>query len=279
MQPKEARRLVNSWVGKETNGLVKKILPPNALDELTRLVLANALYFKGEWSNKFDADDTKDYDFYLLNGDSIKVPFMSMYERQYISVFDGFKVLKLPFVPIVWSQKSNGKGGWTYSRDKKPRFSMYIFLPDAEDGLPALVEKAGSESGFIECCIPSESVLVGKFRIPKFKFKYDIEASEMLMTLGLVLPFDPSTGLSEMVDHSQPLSVSKIYHKSFIEVNEEGAVAAAATVDEDDSGYSLEDIEELVIDFVADHPFLFLIREDKTGMVQFIGQVLNPSTT
>ncbi|KAK1384496.1 SERPIN domain-containing protein [Heracleum sosnowskyi] len=275
----EARLLVNSWVEKETNGLVRKILPPKSLSSSTMLVLANALYFKAEWMEMFDPDDTKDYDFYLLNGDSVKVPFMRMRGHQYISVFDGFKALKLPYAPVDWTQKPNGKGGWTYSCDKKPIFSMYIFLPDAKDGLPALVEKAGSESGFLDRHIPSESVLVGQFRIPKFKFEYKIELSEALKTIGLDSPFDPEEGLREMVAHGAPLIVSKIYHKAFIEVNEEGTVAAAATVVEEQLGFSLTEIKKVMIDFVADHPFLVFIREDKTGMVLFIGQVLDPSTT
>lgn len=277
MQFEEARLLVDSWVEKETNGLVRKILPPNSLSSSTMLVLANALYFKAEWRDMFEEDMTKDYNFYLLNGNSVKVPFMRMCASQCISVFDGFKVLKLPYAPVEWTQKPNGKGGFTYSCHKKPKFSMYIFLPDAKDGLPALVEKAGEQSGFLECHIPSEYVRVGQFRIPKFKFAYNMELSEALKTLGLVLPFDPHGGLSEMA-HGRPLVVSKIYHKSFIEVNEEGTIAAAATFAEEQLGCCLMEIEEVVIDFVADHPFLFFIREDKTGMVLFIGQVLDPST-
>lgn len=90
----------------ETNGLVKEILPSDSLDQFTRLVLANALYFRGQWAHVFNADMTEDYDFYFLNGDSIQVPFMTMWsDMQYIRVFDSFKVLKLPYSSIVWSKK------------------------------------------------------------------------------------------------------------------------------------------------------------------------------
>ncbi|KAK1380221.1 Serpin-ZX [Heracleum sosnowskyi] len=271
----EARHLVNSWVEKNTNDLVKEILPPKSLTRSTRLVLANALYFKGEWTNLFDADDTEDYDFYFLNDDSVKVPFMRMGGHQRISVFDDFKVLKLPYTRAVM-----GQDNWNASFDKKRSFSMYIFLPDTKDGLPALVEKAGSDSGFLERHIPSELVLVGKFRIPKFKFEYEIEVSEAFKALGLDLPFDPDAGFSEIVDDPMPLCVSKIHHKAFIEVKEGGTVAAAATDADCDLVICLEaEIEKVVIDFVADHPFLFFIREDETRMVQFIGHVLDPSTT
>ncbi|KAL6514151.1 hypothetical protein OROHE_019138 [Orobanche hederae] len=156
---------------------------------------------------------------------------------------------------------------------------MYIYLPDAKNGLPALVERAGSESGFLDRYVPHQEIKAGLFWIPKFKFEYEIELSEALKSLGLVLPFHPSVGLTQMVDHFMPLFVSKMYHKAFIEVDESGTEAAAATVVAMGFGCCAPRIPEFPIDFVADHPFLYVIREDNTGIVQFIGQVLNPSTT
>ncbi|XP_024638791.1 serpin-ZX isoform X2 [Medicago truncatula] len=126
----EVTNEVNSWVEKETNGLIKGVIQPGSVNSLTRLIFANALYFKGLWYQKFDASKTKDYDFHLLNGSSLKVPFMSSKEDQYIGAFDGFKVLCLHY-----------KQG-QYDR----RFSIYFILPDAKDGLSALVEKVASES-------------------------------------------------------------------------------------------------------------------------------------
>lgn len=217
------------------------------------------MYFKGAWSEKFDASVTKDHEFFLLNGTSIQVPFMTSNKKQYVRAFDGFKVLALPY-----------KQG-----EDNRKFSMHIFLPDAKDGLPALVEKIGSESGFIEHHLPYQQVKVGDFRIPKFKIGFGFEASEVLKGQGLVLPFSGG-GLTEMVDSAtegKNLYVSKVFHKSFIEVNEEGTEAAAAS-----AGVvmlrSLMMDEKL--DFVADHPFVFVIREDKSGVVLFVGQLLNP---
>ncbi|XP_017229600.2 serpin-ZX [Daucus carota subsp. sativus] len=260
----EVKHLVNSWVEKETCGLIKNIL--NSVERSTQLILANALYFKGEWSSPFDAFLTRNYDFYLLNSSSIQVPFMTSNKDQYISVFDGFKVLELPY------QQARNQ-----SWEKRLSFSMYIFLPDAIDGLPALVERAGSEPGFLDRYVPSRRVEVGEFRIPKFKFEYNIEAREALQSLGLVSLFGPSGGLGEMVSNSFPLFVSRIVHKSFIEVDEKGTEAAAATVFCTAPGSSCIPRVKVVIDFVADHPFLFVIRENATGMVEFIGHVLNPS--
>jgi serpin B len=104
---------VNSWVEKITSGLIKEILPPGSVDHTTRLVLGNALYFKGAWSEKFDASKTKDSDFQLLDGSSVQAPFMSSTEKQYIAYNNNVKVLKLPYQ----------QGG------NKRQFSMYILLP------------------------------------------------------------------------------------------------------------------------------------------------------
>jgi serpin B len=247
---------VNLWAKKETNGLIKEILPQGSIDNLTRLIFANALYFRGSWNVPFPDEWTNNYDFHLLNGSSVKVPFMSSNEHQFIGVFDDFKVLRLP-----------------YKQGKDNRqFSMYIFLPNAKDGLLALVEKVASEFELLEhtlSLIKMEEV--GEFRIPKFKFSFGLETSHILKELGVILPFS-SGGLTKMVDSldGQNLSVSNIFHKSCIEVNEEGTEAAAASEVEvalcDPNG----------IDFVADHPFLFLIREVSTRTILFAGQVLNP---
>lgn len=250
---------VNSWAEKETNGLIKELLPSGSVDSSTRLILANALYFKGAWNEKFEASKTSDFDFYLTDGSSIQVPFMTSKKKQFVSAFDGFKVLTLPYKQGV---------------DKR-RFSMYFFLPNERNGLQNLVEKLGSESGFIDRHLPLQEVEVGEFRIPKFKISFGLEASAVLKELGLILPFTSEGDLTEMVDsaHGQNLYVSSIFHKSFIEVNEEGTEAAAASAGVIKLRGLLMDGP---IDFVADHPFLFLIREDMTGVVLFIGHVLNP---
>ncbi|KAL2498298.1 Serpin-ZX [Abeliophyllum distichum] len=249
---------VNLWAEKETSGLIKEILPPGSVDASTRLIFANAVYFKGAWSEKFDASNTKGHDFFLLDGSSVQVPFMSSKKKQYIRSFDGFKILGLPY----------------QQGEDKRKFSMYFLLPDAKDGLPALVEKVSSESGFLEHHLPYQKVKVGEFRIPKFKLSFGFEASEVLKGLGVVSPFSGG-GLTEMVDShvGQDLYVSSIFHKSFIEVNEEGTEAAAASAGVVKLRGLLGEDE---FDFVADHPFLFIIREDMTGVVLFIGHILNP---
>ncbi|KAL9165034.1 hypothetical protein ABFS82_06G144200 [Erythranthe guttata] len=244
---------VNKWVENKTNGLIEEILPPDSVDASTRLILANAVYFKGMWEEQFDSSVTKDDEFFLLNGSSIKVPFMTSWERQYIRYFEGFKVLR-PY-----------KQG-----EDKRKFSMYIFLPDAKDGLPSLIEKAGSESGFIEKHLPLWDVEV----------EFEFRAGEVLRELGMVLPFSCGD-LTEMVfstitTPTEKLFVSEIFHKAFVEVNEEGTEAATVSV----GVFQLQCLRiETKFDFVADHPFMFVIREDMSGMVLFIGQLLEPSTS
>ncbi|KAM0906680.1 hypothetical protein ACQ4PT_016640 [Festuca glaucescens] len=249
---------VNSWVGKVTSGLIKEILPAGSVDSDTKLVLANALYFKGGWTERFDASQTKDEKFYLLGRSSVKAPFMSSANSQYISSCDNFKVLKLPYQP----------GG-----DKR-QFSMYILLPEARDGIWSLVTNLTSEPEFLENHIPKGKVPVGHFKLPKFKISFEFEASKLLKGWGLQLPFSAEADLSEMAD--SPLCVSSIFHKSFVEVDEEGTEAAAASAAVVMcKSLPVEDLL-LPVDFVADHPFIFLIREDVSGVVLFIGHVLNP---
>ncbi|CAN0909201.1 unnamed protein product [Linum grandiflorum] len=193
---------------------------------------------------------------------------MSSKKAQYISQFDGFKVLALRY-----------KQG---NEDDSRQFSMYIFLPDSKTGLPALVEKMTGhydESGFLNRHIPFRNVSVGDFRIPKFKVSFEFEASDTLKKLGLVLPFSDEADFTEMVEDSYPgkgLAISEVFHKASVEVNEEGTEAAAATVITMYSA-SYNGGARKHENFVADHPFLFFIREDTTRTILFSGHILDPS--
>ncbi|VAI71967.1 unnamed protein product [Triticum turgidum subsp. durum] len=251
----EVASQVNSWVENVTTGLIREILPKGSIDYTTRLVLGNALYFKGLWTEKFDESKTKYDKFHLLNGDTVQTPFMSSTNKQYISSSDGLKVLKIPYQ----------KGG-----DNR-QFSMYILLPKRRDGLWTLAKRLSTESEFIDKHIPTEKVVVEQFMLPKFKISFGFEATNLLKSLGLQLPFSTEANLSEMVNSHVGLFISSIFHKSFVEVNEQGTEAAAAT------SVAIEQQQmPIVMDFVADHPFLFLIREDVIGVVLFIGHVANP---
>ncbi|CAE6011738.1 unnamed protein product [Arabidopsis arenosa] len=261
-KPVEVIDEVNTWADIHTNGLIKEILSRKSMDTIavircSTLILANAIYFKAAWSRKFDANLTKDNDFHLLDGKTVKVPFMTDYKKQYLSDYDGFQVLRLPYV------------------EDQRQFSMYIYLPSDKDGLVALLEKISSEPGFLDSHIPQHRTSVDAFRIPKFKFSFDFKASDVLIDMGLTSPFSSGGNSTEMVDspsNDDKLSVSSIIHKACIEVDEEGTEAAAVSV---------AIMVPLCLmrnpDFVADHPFLFTVREDKSGVILFMGQVLDPS--
>ena len=185
--PEEVRREVNLWAKKATKGLITEALPPKSVDKNTMLIFSNALYFKGLWRSKFDTWKTKDADFHLLNGTSVKVPFMRSFEDQFVKAFDGFKISKLPYAQ---------------GQDKGRHFSIYLLLPNAIYGLPDLVERVCSEPGFLDRHHIVPRVEVGDFKIPRFKFTSAFKASDILKDLGLVLPFGAECDLTEMLESS-----------------------------------------------------------------------------
>ncbi|KAL6614448.1 hypothetical protein ACP70R_036718 [Stipagrostis hirtigluma subsp. patula] len=259
--PEEARRQINQWTSTATAGRIQELLRQGSIKPATVAVLANALYFKGAWSRKFDAGLTRDDAFYLPTGRCISVPFMSSTRNQYIVRRRGYKVLSLP-----------------YSRGGEARaFSMYIYLPDARDGLSSLLHKLSSDPAMLETSRTLTSkVPVREFRVPKFTVSRNTNVTAMLRDLGLRLPLEPGLAdLGDMVESlPDPLFVSGVYHECFVEVNEEGTEATAAT--------GLQPVATCgrpppSVDFVADHPFMFLIKEDVSGVVVFAGQVVNPS--
>ncbi|PKA65923.1 Serpin-ZX [Apostasia shenzhenica] len=151
---------------------------------------------------------------------------------------------------------------------------MCIFLPQARDGLWSLTQQMASESNFLDYHIPYKKVKVGKFKLPKFKISFGFEASDILKSSGMISPFSSNAELTEMMDFGGGLYVSGIFHKFFLEVNEEGSEAAAATAAVFSTRGGFFPLES--VDFVADHPFAFLIKEDTTRVVLFTGHVLNP---
>ncbi|OAP16301.1 hypothetical protein AXX17_AT1G57480 [Arabidopsis thaliana] len=237
----EVREEVNSWALRHTNGIIKDLLPPGSVTSETLWIYGNALYFKGAWEDKFYKSMTKHKPFYLVNGKQVHVPFMQSSQSQYVKAYDGFKVLRQPYRQGV--------------NDTSRQFSMCTYLPDEKDGLDNLVEKMTSTDGFLDSHIPSWRVEVGEFRIPKFKIEFGFEASSVFNDFALDV---------------------SLYQKAMIEIDEEGTEAAAATALVGSCGCSLYRPPP-PIDFVADHPFFFFIREDKTGTVLFAGQIFDPS--
>jgi len=234
---------VNSWVEEQTNGLITDLLPPNSASPLTDLIFANALFFNGRWDSQFNPSLTKESDFHLLDGTKVRVPFMTGAHEDSLDVYEAFKVLNLPY---------------REGREDSRGFSMQIYLPDEKDGLPSMLESLASTRGFLKDnkVLPSQKAGVKELKIPRFKFAFDFEASKALKGLGLKVP------------------LSTIIHKSCIEVDEVGSKAAAAAALRSCGGCYFPPKK---YDFVADHPFLFIVKEYISGLVLFLGHVMDPS--
>uniref|UniRef100_M8BU99 Serpin-Z2B n=1 Tax=Aegilops tauschii TaxID=37682 RepID=M8BU99_AEGTA len=180
LQGQQAVRQIAAWAAAATGNLIQSAVPPGAVHRKTRLVLANAIYFRGKWDVPFYESSTKNRPFYRQDGNAVDVAFMSNYDRHLIAEHDGFKVLKLRY-----------KSGARY-------MSMCIFLPDARDGLASLLDKITSSSpaGFLREHLPNSKVSTGKFGVPKFELSFDSSLDGVLNDLGLLIDAD----LSEMLE-------------------------------------------------------------------------------
>ncbi|KAK1693888.1 hypothetical protein QYE76_010585 [Lolium multiflorum] len=267
MNAENARRRVNGFVADATNKHIREVLPPGSVDSSTVVVLANALYFKGTWAQPFDKSATFAAPFHTPDGTVVRVPFMTTgrFEfKQYVAVYPGFRALRLPY---------NIDGDHHAPPQAAFYFYMLILLPDGAslDSLADLYDKAVAAPEFIKRHTPAEDIPVGRFMVPKFKFSFEFEASSDMRKLGVARAFDGGD-FSGMVNGGEGLSITGVYHKATIEVDELGTVAAAATA----VSIPLSGSSRPPVDFVADRPFLFAIVEEKTSAVLFLGHVVNP---
>ncbi|XP_052136248.1 serpin-Z2A-like [Oryza glaberrima] len=290
-QPENERTEINEWVSKATNELIPEILPEKSVHSLTALVLVNAIYFKGNWSMPFPRKSTTTGKFHRLDGCSVDAPFMSSRRKQYVGWYDGFKVLKLPYHQPATTR--HGADDDTAAPATIPSYyeeeeeeeehvglSMCTFLPDARDGLPALVDEMASSSGagsFLRGHRPTRRCEVGELRVPRFKVSFYSQINEVLKGMGVEAAFDVhKADLSGMVDGGQQggLVVEKVMHRAVVEVNEEGTEAAASTA------CTMRLLSMIYpVDFVADHPFAFFVVEEVSGAVLFAGHVLDPTSS
>ncbi|XP_065871146.1 serpin-Z2A-like isoform X3 [Euphorbia lathyris] len=261
------RNEINSWAREALKGNIDELLPYGFFDkDEIKLVLANAVYFKGLWvGGGFDASNTKDEDFHLLNGETVRVPFMKRSDDYYFyGSLEGFKLLKMPY---------------KISQLVRKRYAMYIFLPDKNDGLQELVEKLYVDPRFFRDNCKLKAVKLRELWLPKFKYEYALNACESMKELGLDLPFDDEKAeIKEMVEtlDLEGVNVSKVIQKSYIEVNEGGTIATVVDALRFSAGFSNDYFTTFHPSFVADHPFLFMIKEDDSGIVVSIGATLNP---
>ncbi|GJN11775.1 hypothetical protein PR202_ga29996 [Eleusine coracana subsp. coracana] len=269
-----AREEINKWVSEATNNLITSILPRGSVNSSTRLVLANVIYFNGTWSEPFAKKQTRARSFYRLDGSSVDTPFMRTGRDQFVARHDGFKVLKMTYRMSQHLKPSSGADD-----DETPRLSMCVFLPDARDGLPWLMDTMQSDpASFLRDYLPQRRISLVEFLLPKFKLSFSSRIDGVLRDMGIKAAFDAhEADLSDMCEGGASLAVEKVFHKAVLEVNEEGTVAAASTA------FILRKLRRVLndvpVDFIADHPFAFFVVDEVSGAVIFAGQVLDPATS
>ncbi|XP_078686713.1 leukocyte elastase inhibitor-like isoform X4 [Branchiostoma floridae x Branchiostoma belcheri] len=248
----QVRGTINKWVEEQTKDKIKDLIPAGAVDAMTRLVLVNAIYFKGNWDKQFKAEMTQDMDFNINNNEKVKVPMMKMEEKFNYGEFQDqkFRVLELPYV--------------------EKELSMLIFLPDEVEGIRNL-ESALTATTLQTVSSQMYSTKVN-LMLPRFKLEQDFSLGETLKKMGMGEAFSDGADFSGM-SAAADLFISEVVHKAFVEVNEEGTEAAAAT------GLVLIGRARMPrppMKFFADHPFIFLIRDNRSNSVLFFGKMQKP---
>lgn len=243
----KAVEAINRWVSDETRGRIPQLLDRTGPDD--RMVLVNAIYFKGAWQEPFDANLTREKPFHQLDGTQKQVPFMHQRASFGYLREEGLTAVRLPY----------GEGG----------LSLYAFMPDDWEGF---VEGLTPERYQEWIAAMGEREI--RLALPKVKLDYSAELADPLAKLGMKLAFDRSQAdFGGLFVGDEPLFISRVVQKSFLEINEEGTEAAAATgVVVQLTSAMVEQPPEVVLD----RPFLLSIRDDRTGVTLFLGAILEP---
>jgi serpin B len=245
-----SRVTINNWVEDQTNDRIKDLIPAGLIDAMTRLVLTNAIYFKGDWALKFDKSQTREADFQTSPTKTIKVPMMSLTGAEVkfnYAETDDLQILEMPY-----------SGG---------ELSMLVFLPK-NNNLQGLEQSLNLEKlNEWKNMLKEKTIDV---YMPKFKFETKYFMAEDLAEMGMPTAFSDAADFSGMTG-KQDLYIDQVIHQTFVEVNEEGTEAAAATAE------PMESLAIMSTVFRANHPFIFLIQEKNTGNILFLGRVVNPS--
>jgi len=238
-KPEESRLTINKWAEEKTEEKIKNLIPAGMIDPMTRLVITNAIYFRGTWVKQFDKNNTYEADFITSSGETVKVWMMQRTDEDAIYGYaenDEFRMLKMP-----------------YEHECGKELSMIAVLPKDND-----------------LRLEIQQVLV---YFPKFKIETEYTLSETLKEMGMPTAFSDAADFSGM-DGTTGLFISDVVHKAYVDVNEEGTEAAAATAVVMELKAVSE--EEPVPVFRADHPFIFLIQDNETGNILFMGRISNP---
>lgn len=251
-QPESSRNMINDWVESKTNDKIKDLIPDGAINPDTRLILTNAIYFNGKWMNEFDKENTQNQAFYPSEDEEISAE--TMYAQRYLQYAENSnaKILELPY-------KGND-------------LCMYVVLPNENDIYKFETSFSLSDYEALKSNMDSRAEV--KVWLPKFKFDTKTELSDQLKEMGMLDAFsDKDANFSGISD--EYLMISAVIHQAFVDVQEEGTEAAAATGVVMFTGSA--DIEpEPVREFRADHPFIFFIEDKRTDCILFMGKVERP---
>jgi serpin B len=256
--PDSVRATINQWVEKQTNDKIQNLLGPGTVTPLSRLILTNAIYFKAAWADQFSKNATEDKDFHLSASKTIQVP--TMYNSGGYEYLKGpsFQALLLPY--------------------EKGEISMLILLPDNVDGLSALERSLTSSNlaQWMRSLSYQHEVIVS---LPRFNITQQFELSSTLKSLGMKTAFDPNSADFSGMTGDKSLVISAAVHKAYIDVDENGTEAAAATAVVMAMATAMPPRvpPPPPIYFTADHPFLFLIEDNASGAILFMGRVTEPT--
>ena len=246
------RKQINNWVKEKTRDKIEEILQLGMITPITRLVLTNAIHFKSDWSSKFKEKDTNDTPFKLLNGQEVLVPMMYQKAQFGYLETDQFQALELPY--------------------EGSDYSLVVFLPRKDNDLPTFEKMLREEK--VEQWLSRIKYQRVKVYLPKFTLKAAFDLAKTLQELGMITAFSSGKADFFRITENPELCISAVLHKTFLNVDEKGTEAAAAT-----AVVMLLKEEPMETDepiFRADHPFMFLIRHSKTGTILFIGRLVNP---
>jgi len=250
----KAARMINDWVKSETREKITDLIPADSLNSMTRLVLVNAVYFKADWAAQFEKDHTGPETFWVAQTESKEVQMMSMMGlKMDIATLDQLEcsMVELPY--------------------KGNRIVMQLILPNERTGVFDLETKL-AEVDLQTLFSENKRNVKVDLSLPRFKLSHSLALSDSLQQMGMADMFSGKADLSGITG-SQGLYVSSVVQKVFVEVNEEGSEAAAAT----GAVVMMRSMPAPNKMFNVDHPFIFLIRDKLTGMVLFKGRVVDPS--
>jgi serpin B len=247
--PERARNTINAWVAEQTRDRIPELIPEGVLNQLTRLVLTNAIYLKAPWLHPFDEKATRDAPFHRLDGSQTRAEMMSVDARLRYVNGDGYQAVELPYA-----------GG---------ALSMLVVLPD--EGRFTAFERSldGSRIRAVVGALRDAQVTL---HLPRFEFRSQALLKSALSELGMPTAFTEDADFSGMSPEGKNMLIQDVIHEAFISVDEDGTEAAAATA----VVVGIVSAPEVSVELTVDRPFLFMIRDAETGAILFLGRVTDP---